>query len=140
MRFKYVLTVLILLILIISSFGCAEKLQGKTVIKVNAIITENNSRPVIEDIQASKETVGPLQEYKDTPVNAPGVFLTTTTMEGRKIDYWVSKPYTGPGEYEIISEIKSDQPEGSILMVTIKVVNKDANVIAKESKFIDWVD
>ena len=139
MRFKPVLTVFLLLILIISSFGCAEKLQGKTIIKVNVIITENNGQPVIEDIQVAKEDIGSLQEYKDTPVYTPGVFLTTI-YEDRKIDYWVSEEYKGAGEYELISELKTVPKKGSRVLVVIKVVNEDGNVIAKESKFINWPD
>lgn len=131
----------IFIALIFASTGCTEKLQGKTIIRVNVEISEDdNGRPVIEDIQAVRDTVGPLQEFKDTPVNTPGVFITTTNTEGRKIDYWVSEAYTGPGSYELVSEVKTDQPEGSVLMVTVKVVNADANVIAKDLKFIDWVD
>lgn len=140
MKLRRLLIACILMTLIFASSGCTEKLQGKTVIRVNVEISEDNGRPVIEDIQAVKDTVGLLQEFKDTPVNTPGVFITTTSMEGRKIDYWVSEAYTGPGDYELISEVKTDPPEGTILMVTVKVVNADANVIAKELKFIDWVD
>ena len=137
-------TVIILFVLLIAASGCIS--DGKTVIKANVLVAENDDgNPEIVSIDVSTETVSALRKYQDAPMNTPGVYMRciqNPQKMGYFIGYWRSVSYTGPGEYELISELKKVPADGERIDVIITIEDMDETgrqvKLAKATKQFRW--
>ena len=124
----------IILIALIMASGCIGE---KTVIKANITITEHNGTPVIESIDVTTVKVSKAEDYKGVSAHYPGVYMRSVSNM-IMIDYWRSVDYTGPGEYELISELLNVPEKGDRVDVIIRVDDSNSNQIAKRTETIIW--
>ena len=138
--------VVILFVLLIAASGCIS--DGKTVIKAKVLVTENDDgAPEIVSIDVSTETASVLRKYQDVPMNTPGVYMKciqNPQAMGSFIGYWRSASYTGPGEYELVSELKRIPDDGDRIDVIITIEDMDETgrqvKLAKATKQFRWGD
>lgn len=123
-----------ILIALIMASGC---LGEKTVIKTNITISEHNGTPVIDNIDVTIDKVSKVEDYKGASAHYPGVYMKSIS-DMIMIDYWRSVNYNGPGEYEIISELRKVPEKGDKIDVIIRVDDINANQIAKRTETIIW--
>ena len=139
-------TVVILFVLLIAASGCIS--DGKTVIKAKVLVTESDDGdPEIVSIDVSTETASVLRKYQDVPMNTPGIYMKCIHNPqdmGSFIGYWRSASYTGPGEYELISELKKVPADGDRIDVIITIEDMDETghqaKLAKATKQFRWSD
>ena len=124
----------IILIALIMASGC---LGEKTVIKANVTITEHNGTTVIESIDVTTEKVSKTEDYREASAHYPGVYMRSISNT-MMIDYWRSVDYTGPGEYELISELRKVPEKGDRVDVIIRVDDINTDQIAKRTRTIIW--
>lgn len=124
----------IAIILLILSSGC---LGEKTVIKANVKITEQDGKPVIENMIVTEEQVSSVKTYREEQPHFPGVSMKCINKM-IQIDYWRSVDYKGAGEYELISELRTMPDKGDAVAVTIEVVDDNGSQIAKRTETIIW--
>jgi hypothetical protein len=118
------------------------------VIKANVLVAENDDgNPEIVNIDVSTETVSALRKYQDAPMNTPGVYMKcihNPQAMGYFIGYWRSVGYTGPGEYELMSELKKVPADGERIDVIITIEELDETgrqvKLAKATKQFRWGD
>ena len=140
----YTGTVVLLFILLIAASGCLS--DGKTVINAKVLVAENDDGdPEIVSIDVSTETVSALRKYQDVPMNTPGVYMKcihNPQAMGAFISYWRSISYTGPGEYELMSELKKMPADGDRIdvIITIEDTNETGRQVklAKVTKQFRW--
>jgi len=125
---------IIMLIALIMVSGC---LGEKSVIKANVTITEQNGTPVIENIDVAIAKVSNAEDYKEASSHYPGVYMRCISNMVM-IDYWRSVDYTGPGEYELISELQNVPEKGDRVDVIIRVDDSNTTEIAKKIEIIKW--
>ena len=123
-----------MLIALIMVSGC---LGEKSIIKANVTITEQNGTPVIESIDVTSAKVSKAEDYKEASTHHPGVYMKSISNM-IMIDYWRSVDYTGPGEYELISELRKVPEKGDKVDVIIRVDDSNGNQIAKRTETIIW--
>ena len=139
-------TVVILFVLLIVASGCIS--DGKAVIKAKVLVAENaDGDPEIMSIDVSTETASALRKYQDVPMNTPGVYMKCISdpqAMGYFIGYWRSVSYTGPGEYELVSELKKIPEDGDRIDVIITIEDMDETgrqvKFAKAMKQFRWGD
>jgi len=124
----------IILIALIMASGC---LGDKTVIKANVTITEHNGTTVIESIDVTSAKVSNVEDYREASAHYPGVYMRSIS-NSMMIDYWRSVDYTGPGEYELISELRKVPEKGDRVDVIIRIDDNNTDQIAKRTKTIIW--
>jgi hypothetical protein len=124
----------IAIILLILLSGC---LGEKTVIKANVKVTEQDGKPVIENMIVTEEQVSRLKTYSEEPPHFPGVSMKCISNM-IQIDYWRSVDYNGAGEYELISEMRIMPRRGDVVAVIIEVVDDNGNQMAKRTETITW--
>ena len=124
----------IILIALIMASGC---LGEKTVIKANVTITEHNGTTAIESIDVTTAKVSKVEDYREASSHYPGVYMRSISNT-MMIDYWRSVDYTGPGEYELISELRKVPEKGDRVDVIIRVDDINTDQIAKRTKIIIW--
>lgn len=124
----------IMLIALIMASGC---LGENTVIKANVTITEQNGTTVIESIDVTTAKVSKIENYKEASAHYPGVYMRSISNV-MMIDYWRSVDYTGPGEYELISELRKLPEKGDMVDVIIRVDDSNTDQIAKRTETIIW--
>jgi hypothetical protein len=130
---RIILFIIILIALIMAS-GC---LGEKTVIKANVTIIEHNDTPVIESIDVTSAKVSNTEDYKEVSAHYPGVYMKSISNM-IMIDYWRSVDYTGPGEYELISELRKVPEKGDRVDVIIRVDDSNSSQMAKRTETIIW--
>ncbi|MEA3282809.1 MAG: hypothetical protein U9Q68_09715 [Euryarchaeota archaeon] len=138
--------VVVLFVLLIAASGCIS--DGKTVIKAKVIVTEDeDGNPEVVSIDVSTETVSALRKYRDAPMNTPGIYMKcihNPQAMGDFIGYWRSVSYTGPGEYELMSELKKVPDDGDRVNVIITIEDMDETgrqiKLAKVIKEFRWGD
>ena len=138
--------VVIVFVLLIAASGCIS--DGKTVIKAKVLVIENDDgNPEIVSIDVSTETASVLRKYQNTPMNTPGVYMKcihNPQAMGSFISYWRSVSYTGPGEYELMSELKKVPADGERIDVIITIEDLDETghqvKLAKAAKQFRWGD
>ena len=123
-----------MLIALIMASGC---LGENTVIKANVTITEQNGTTVIESIDVTTAKVSKIENYKEASAHYPGVYMRSISNV-MMIDYWRSVDYTGPGEYELISELRKLPEKGDMVDVIIRVDDSNTDQIAKRTETIIW--
>jgi len=137
----------VLLVLLLAASGCIS--DGKTVIKAKVLVTENDEgNPEIVSIDVSTETVSALRKYQDVPLHNPGVYMRCIQNpqdRGYFISYWRSTDYTGPGEYEMVSELKKMPVDGDRIDVIITIEDEDETghqirLAPKAKKLYRWGD
>lgn len=137
---------MVLFVLLIAASGCIS--DGKTVIKAKVLVTENDDgAPEIVSIDVSTETASVLRKYQDVPMSTPGVYMKciqNPQAMGSFIGYWRSVGYTGPGEYELVSELKRVPDDGDRIDVIITIEDMDGTgrqvKLAKATKQFRWGD
>ena len=137
---------MVLFALLLAASGCIS--DGKTVIKAKVLVTENeDGNPEIVSIDVSTETVSALRKYQDVPLNTPGIYMKcihNPQAMGDSIGYWRSVSYTGPGEYELMSELKKVPTDGDRINVIITIEDMDETgrqiKLAKATKQFRWGD
>lgn len=123
-----------LIIVLIFFSGC---LGEKTVIKTTLKISEQNGKPVIEKMFVTSARVSIAQDYKETSGYLPGIYMKTI-WNMRQIDYWRSIDYRGPGEYEIISELKVIPPKEDRVDIIINVLDVNGSQLTSKSVIQKW--
>ena len=139
-------TAIILFVLLIAASGCIS--DGKTVIKAKVLVAEDDDgNPEIVSIDVSTETVSALRKYQKVPMNTPGVYMRciqNPQAMGYFISYWRSVSYTGPGEYELMSELKKVPADGERIDVIITIEDLDETgrpvQLTKAKKQFRWGD
>lgn len=136
MKGKAITTLLFTAILLLAlASGCIS--EGKTVVTARVTIAESGGKPHITQLQAEKHTISALREYRDTPPHFPGITLRII-HNMRKIDYWRSIAYKGPGEYEITTELKTIPNQGETTKVIVELLNETGEVLDKKSTTLTW--
>lgn len=138
--------VAILFIVLVAASGCVS--DGKTVIKAKVLVTETEEgNPEIVSIDVSTETISALRKYQDAPMHTPGVYMKcihNPQAMGIFVGYWRSIDYTGPGEYELVSELKEIPADGDRVDVIITIEEMDETgrqiKLAKAIKQFRWGD
>ena len=138
--------VAILLIIMVAASGCVS--DGKTVIKAKVLVTETDEgNPEIVSIDVSTGTVSALRKYQDAPMSTPGIYMKcihNPQAMGIFVSYWRSIAYTGPGEYELVSELKKMPADGDRVDVIITIEDMDETgrqiKLAKAIKQYRWGD
>ncbi|MEA1869652.1 MAG: hypothetical protein U9N09_05860 [Euryarchaeota archaeon] len=138
--------VILLFVLLIAASGCIS--DGKTVIKANVLVAENDDGNLeIVSIDVFTDTVSALRKYQDVPMNTPGVYMKcihNPQAMGSFIGYWRSVGYSGPGEYELVSELKKMPDDGDRINVIITIEDMDETgrqvKLAKAIKQFRWGD
>ncbi|MEA1895055.1 MAG: hypothetical protein U9N36_07625 [Euryarchaeota archaeon] len=136
--------VVILFVLLIAASGCVS--DGKTVIKAKVLVAEDDDgNPEIVSTDVSTETVSALRKYQDGPMNVPGIYMKcihNPQSRGDFIGYWRSVSYTGPGEYELMSELKKVPEDGDQVNVIITIEDMDETgrqiKLAKATEQFRW--
>ncbi len=124
----------IILIALIMASGC---LGEKSVIKANVTITEHNGTPVIDIIDVTTDKVSKVEDYREASSHYPGVYMKSIS-DMIMIDYWRSVDYNGPGDYEIISELRKVPEKGDRVDVIIRVDDSNGTQVAKRTETIIW--
>jgi len=114
--------------------GC---LGEKSVIKANVTITEHNGTPVIDIIDVTTDKVSKVEDYREASSHYPGVYMKSIS-DMIMIDYWRSVDYNGPGDYEIISELRKVPEKGDRVDVIIRVDDSNGTQVAKRTETIIW--
>ncbi|PXF61104.1 MAG: hypothetical protein C4B59_05970 [Candidatus Methanogaster sp.] len=136
----------VLFVLLIAASGCIS--DGKSVIKAKVLVAEDDEgNPEIVSTDVSTETASILRKYQDAPMNTPGVYMKcihNPQDRGAFIGYWRSVSYTGPGEYELMSELKKVPDDGDRINVIITIEDMDETgrqiKLAKATKQFRWGD
>ena len=137
MKVKIITGVLIALSLMVVLSGCIG--EEKTVVTARATIRETDGTPQITELVAEEQSVSALEEYRDNPAQTPGVTLIIIEKDSmQKLGYWRSTKYTGPGEYELRSELMTMPEPGDNVNVIMKVVDENGDTLDTKTITLTW--
>ncbi|RZN15557.1 MAG: hypothetical protein EF812_02140 [Methanosarcinales archaeon] len=131
---RSIIVVILFMVLFFAS-GCVDK--DKPVVTTKITIMETDGEPQITQLQVETDSVNRLEEYRDMSPPFPCVALTVI-KDMREIGYRRYKSYTGEGEYEITTDLRTVPDTGNTVDVIVKVYDGMGNTLCKKRTPLQW--